>query len=118
MSTIVTSNVSDGTLSIPTTYVTNGSARAYGAANMTGTAALRGDNFNISSLTDGGTGQAQFNLTNAMADAEYTVLGASANYDYQQTPISASQFTACAVDYLGNFSDSTWQSGAIFGDLA
>jgi hypothetical protein len=118
MSSLVVSNVSDGTLSIPTTYVTNGSAKAFGGANMTGTAALRGDSLNISSLTDGGTGQARFNLSNAMADAEYIVLAATAGYAYGQYPLSASQFQAAAVNAGGTFTDSVWQQGAAFGELA
>jgi len=70
MSTIIASNVSDGTLSIPTTYVTNGSAKAWANLNGTGTIALR-DSFNVSSLTDNGTGNYTVNLTNAMSNSDY-----------------------------------------------
>jgi len=70
MSTIVTSNVSDGTLSIPTTYVTNGSAKAWVNFNGTGTIAAR-DSLNVSSLTDNGTGQYGVNFTSSFANTNY-----------------------------------------------
>ena len=72
MSTIVTSNVSDGTLSIPTTYVTNGSAKAWVNFKGDGTAAVR-DSLNITSLTDNGTGDYSLAITNAMAASDYAV---------------------------------------------
>ena len=74
MSTIVTSNVSDGTLSIPTTYVTNGSAKVWVNFNGTGTIAAR-DSFNVASLTDGGTGTYTVNFANAMAAGDYMTAG-------------------------------------------
>jgi hypothetical protein len=74
MSTIVTSNVSDGTLSIPTTYVTNGSAKAWVNFDGTGTIAAR-DSLNLSSLTDNGTGDYTVNFTSAMANANYSTAG-------------------------------------------
>ena len=81
MSTIVTSNVSDGTLSIPTTYVTNGSAKAWVNFNGDGTIAAR-DSLNLSSLTDNGQGDYTVNFTNAFGAADYTVSGtASGNAD-------------------------------------
>jgi len=74
MSTIVTSNVSDGTLSIPTTYVTNGSAKVWANLNGTGTIALR-DSLNISSVVDNGSGDYTHNFTNNMADANWSAVG-------------------------------------------
>jgi len=73
MSTIIASNVSDGTLSIPTTYVTNGSAKAWVNFDGTGTIAARGS-FNVASLTDNGTGDYTVNFTNAMSDANYCAI--------------------------------------------
>jgi hypothetical protein len=72
MSTIVTSNVSDGTLSIPTTYVTNGSAKAWVNFNGTGTIATR-DSFNVASLTDNGTGDYTVNFSSAMNNTDFAV---------------------------------------------
>jgi len=70
MSTIVTSNVSDGTLSIPTTYVTNGSAKVYCNVNQTSTQAIRAS-FNVSSITDGGSGQTVISYSSNMSSADY-----------------------------------------------
>ena len=72
MSTLNVSNVSDGTLSIPTTYVTNGSAKAWVNFKGDGTAAVR-DSLNITSLTDNGTGDYSLAITNAMAASDYAV---------------------------------------------
>jgi hypothetical protein len=71
--TVISTNVSDGTLSIPTTYVTNGSAKAWVNFNGTGTIAAR-DSLNVSSLTDNGTGDYTLGLTTATANANYSLL--------------------------------------------
>lgn len=70
MSTLVVSNINDGTTTVPATYVTNGSAKAWVNFNGTGTIAAR-DSFNLSSLTDNGTGQYTVSLSAAMAAADY-----------------------------------------------
>ena len=71
MSTIEVSNLNDSTTTVATTYVTNGSAKMW--VNFTGitTTATR-DSFNVSSLTDGGTGNTTVNLTNNMGNANYS----------------------------------------------
>jgi hypothetical protein len=71
MSTIIASNVSDGTLSIPTTYVTNGSAKAWANFTGTGTATIN-DSFNHTSLVDNGVGAYTLNLTSSMLNASYS----------------------------------------------
>jgi hypothetical protein len=43
--------------------------------NGTGTVAIRAS-YNVSSITDNGTGQYTINFTNAMTDANYSVVGA------------------------------------------
>ena len=80
---------------MPISYITaasldgtqNGSAPIYGARawvnfNGTGTVAIRASG-NVSSITDNGTGDYTANFTIAMADANYSVAGASA---YSSTP--------------------------------
>jgi len=73
MSTIIASNISDGTTSVPSTYVVNGSAKAWVNFNGTSTVAIR-DSLNVGSITDVGTGQYRVNFTNAMPDANYSVI--------------------------------------------
>ena len=72
MSTIIASNISDGTTSVPSTYVVNGSAKAWVNFNGTGTVAIR-DSFNVSSLTDVSTGRTLTNFTNNMSNENYSV---------------------------------------------
>jgi hypothetical protein len=74
MSTIIASNISDGTTSVASTYVVNGSAKAWVNFNGTGTVAIR-DSLNVGSITDNGTGDYTSNFTAAMSDANYAFLG-------------------------------------------
>ena len=46
--------------------------------NGTGTVAIR-DSFNVSSITDNGTGDYTVNFTNAMSDANYSISGCTSN---------------------------------------
>ena len=70
MSTIVTSNISDGTTTVGTEYVVNGSAKAWVNFDGTGTIAIR-DSLNVASLTDGGIGYYTVNTVNAMGSVGY-----------------------------------------------
>lgn len=60
--------------SLDTSYVVNGSAKAWVNINQDGTQAVRGSN-NVSSIADEGTGATQTNLTSATADANYALAG-------------------------------------------
>jgi len=57
-------SISDGTNSVGTSYVVNGSAKAWVNFNGIGTIAARNSE-NVSSLTDNGTGDYTVNFTNA-----------------------------------------------------
>jgi hypothetical protein len=67
-------NVTDGTTTVATTYVTNGSAKAWCCWNGTGTAAIR-DSLNVSSLTDNGVGDYTFAYTDNFGSANYQIGG-------------------------------------------
>jgi hypothetical protein len=67
--TVVMSTVSDGTNSTSCTNVING-AKAWVNFNGTGTVAIRAS-YNVSSITDNGTGRYTVNFTNALANANY-----------------------------------------------
>ena len=54
----------------------NGLAKAWVNFNGTGTVAIRAS-FNVSSITDNGTGDYTINFTVAMSDANYSVTGLS-----------------------------------------
>ena len=73
------------------------SGKAYGVRawvnfNGTGTVAIR-DNGNVSSITDGGTGDYSVNFTTAMPDANYAILGTAGH-------TSASNLIALTVNHV------------------
>lgn len=74
MSTLRLTTISNqgGTASVPSETVINGSAKAWVNFNGQGTVAIRAS-FNVSSITDNGTGNYTINLTSAMPDTNYTV---------------------------------------------
>ena len=125
MSTLVTSNISDGTTSVGTSYVVNGSAKAWANLNGQGTIALR-DSFNISSATDNGTGDYSFNFVNNMSSANSSTScgvvggsryspeitnGASNANVIIKTPTSSS-------NTIGTVIDTVYVAPQISGDLA
>jgi hypothetical protein len=60
-----------GTQTVPVATVAQGSAKAWVNFNGTGTVAIRAA-FNVSSITDNGTGNYTVNFTTAMPDADYS----------------------------------------------
>ena len=75
MSTIKVTNLQDtsGGNSSTSEEIFQGRAKAWINFNGTGTVAIR-DEFNISSITDNGTGLYTVNFTTAMANANYAVV--------------------------------------------
>ena len=71
MSTLSVSNITDGTDTVETGYVVNGSAKVLVNFNGSGTIAAR-DSVNLASLTDSGTGQYKINFTNSFSNSNYT----------------------------------------------
>lgn len=67
MSTLNVSNITDGTTTVGTEYVVNGSAKSWVNFNGTGTVAVR-DSFNNSSITDSGTGIYRLTKTSSMVN--------------------------------------------------
>jgi len=70
MSTLVVSNISDGTSTIGITSTSKGSAKAWVNFNGTGTVAIR-DSYNVSSVTDNGTGNYTVSFTTPMNNVNY-----------------------------------------------
>ena len=64
----------DGSQSVPVSTVAQGSAKAWVNFNGTGTVAIR-TSFNVSSITDNGTGLYTVNFATALPDANYSVVG-------------------------------------------
>jgi hypothetical protein len=80
MSTLRLTTLSNqgGTASVPSDTVINGTAKAWVNFNGTGTVAIRAA-FNVSSITDLGTGIYIVNFTTAMPDANYSVATKAGN---------------------------------------
>jgi len=76
MSTLVAQTISNGTVSTSSANVIQGSAKAWVNFNGTGTVAIRAS-YNVSSITDNGTGDYTVNFTNAFADASYSISASS-----------------------------------------
>lgn len=77
--TVVVDAVKSSTTGAPTFQNTSGTeigqlCRAWVNFNGTGTVAIRAS-FNVSSITDNGTGEYTVNFTNAMSDANYAITG-------------------------------------------
>jgi len=74
--TLTISTLSDGTNSTSATNCIQGSAKAWVNFNSTsGSSAVIRASYNVSSVTYTSTGYFTVNMTNALADANYTVCG-------------------------------------------
>jgi hypothetical protein len=123
MSTLVAQTISNGTISTSTANVING-AKAWVNFNGTGTVAIRAS-YNVSSITDNGTGDYTLNFTNAFADANYSLVGSSRNSTTRMTIFSpqhsgvADPFTTTTArvrtsDDAGTVNDSDIVCVAVF----
>ena len=119
MSTLNVSNISDGTDTVETGYVVNGSAKAWVNFNGQGTVAIR-DSLNVSSLTDVAGGAVFPNWTNNFNSVNYAHHGSDGNYGKLNTDPNG-QTVSQGRCYSYNASNSltdTVVSTAAFGDLA
>jgi hypothetical protein len=111
MSTIKTNTLStlDGVYNVPSETLARGACRAWVNFNGTGTVAIR-ESFNVSSITDNGTGDYTVNFATALVDANYAValgcLSVTATQGTQTATIKgtlasgASNKTASAVQII------------------
>ena len=122
MSTLVVSNINDGTTTVPATYVTNGSAKAWVNFNGSGTIAAR-DSLNLSSLTDNGIGDYTFNFSSNMANGNYTIHASTFRSKNGgllegQTPSTSSYRVQFGETVDGSERDLAYDFLANFGELA
>jgi hypothetical protein len=121
MSNLVVSNISDGTTSVGTGYVVNGSAKAWVNFDGTGTIAAR-DSLNVASLTDNGTGDYSVNYTSAMANDDFSMVGTSCFTSFDTWVQNAQGQTVSLADIHvtkgGSLNDASIISVNIQGDLA
>ena len=119
MSTIKATTLSNlaGSQTVPMDTVAQGSSKAWVNFNGTGTVAIRRA-FNVSSITDNGTGDYTVNFTNAMVDANYA---ASCNTDGGTTSyetLRVGTFTVSNFQYRhyvgGSLADTPFNYLSIF----
>ena len=79
MSTLNVGNITDGTNTVDTEKLSKGTAAAWVNFNGTGTVSIRGS-YNVSSITDEGTGQYMINFSSELSTSNYVALSNS-GYD-------------------------------------
>ena len=118
--TVVMSTLSDGTNSTSATNPILGSAKAWVRFNGVTTVTINAS-YNVSSVTRSSAGAYTVNFTNALADANYIVVGAawytgvSAEVlGIQTLPSSGSSAALQVVNTLGSAADGNFVSAAFF----
>jgi hypothetical protein len=115
MSTLVAQTISNGTVSTSSANVIQGSAKAWVNFNGTGTVAIRAS-YNVSSITDNGTGDYTVNFTNAFANTNYSYfiqsqVSAGATTTNTYNPTTGTLSTTSMV--VRTWSDGAAQDNAI-----
>lgn len=114
---------------VDTTYVTNGSAKAFSQTNQRDAAAQQGNSLNVSTVTDGGAGDLPHSFTNNFNSAlDYAILctaggGANDTSPRFAGPADAvdpttSGFTFVNANSSGTAQDKVSNAIACYGDLA
>ena len=116
-----------GTESVGSTYVINGSAKAWCTFQGTGTVSIK-DSLNASSITDVNTGRYSVTSTNSLNNTDYNVQtsthGTGSYSDwvrshwYNNDHKSASSYRVEMVDEADTWYDTEEVSGLLHGDLA
>ena len=116
MSTLKATTLSNlaGSKTVPTDTVVDGSAKAWVNFNGTGTVAIRRA-FNVSSITDNGTGNYTVNFTSAMVDANYSSVVSPDSWAATSGGHTTAAFTiGCFITTNGASQDPTMVKAAIF----
>ena len=126
MSEIRANTVSDAAGTGPVTLTGQYAAKAWMNLNGTGTIAIR-DSFNVSSVTDNGTGAYTQSFTNALLNGNYctNATGTHDNGSYvswgtvaNDTPPSTTAFRGDYLNNAGTLVDVSFAQTSSFGDLA
>lgn len=123
MSEIRANTISDAAGTGPVTLTKQSAAKAWVNFNGTGTIAAR-DSFNVSSLTDNGTGNYTVNFTNAFGAGDYSAVSSAGDTSIRITQgATAANPTTTAYQFY-TFNNSFAASDAVYlflsvhGDLA
>lgn len=121
MSTLSVSNITDGTDTVETGYVVNGSAKAW--SNHNNASSLR-DSFNVSSLSDRGTGKWSINVTSGFNNNDFSpniTCGYEVNATNRETTFEEA-FTTTKYGFStssgGTYQDVPVTTTSAHGDLA
>jgi hypothetical protein len=119
-------DASGGNTATINTYSPPAPIRAWVAFTGTGTVAIRAS-YNVSSITDNGTGYYTVNMTNAMSDINYSITGSASTtggaamiFQSNSNPssyVSLAPTTTTFTVLTGNSSapfDSTYVNAAVF----
>ena len=123
MSTITVANISDGTDTVATTYVTNGTAKMT-IEYTTLSSTVINESSNVASITDVGTGYSSIYFTNLMASFTFPAMGsgdtdAGSSYNFVGPSFkSPTQLVIETVNTAGNSGDTSKIGVAVFGDIA
>ena len=123
MSTLNVANITDGTDTVETGYVLNGSAKFWCFYKTVPATATIGRSFNVSSITDEGIGDTDVNLTNAFIDADIVGHINIGNGSYGDQSFIQTATTASVIEcyqYSGGNAvfDSNYCAVSGHGDLA
>jgi len=118
MSTLNVSNISDGTTTVGTGYVVNGSAKTWVYWDGTGTLAIR-DSFNTSSVTDLGTGNYRVDVASGFQAAPgHLGFGSIVGFCASGATNTTSNYYVAQWNSSGTLTDGSRMNGAAYGDLA
>jgi hypothetical protein len=115
MSTLVAQTISNGTVSTSSANVIQGSAKAW--CNWNGSTNAIRSSYNVSSITNLGTGAWQVNFTNAMADANYAICPSSTDGAYgtiQNATYTTTYVGIVSRTHTGTLENSSTVCVAIF----
>jgi hypothetical protein len=96
----------DDSASVPADTIVNGTAKAWVNFNGIGAVAIRRA-FNVSSITDNGTGNYAVNFTNALVDADYAAVGMNGSWVQQSTSKTASSVGISSFNSTNGASQDT-----------
>jgi hypothetical protein len=125
MSTLNVANITDGTDTVETGYVVNGSAKAWVNFDQFFTNSVR-DSFNVSSATDEGVGVVGVSFSSAMSSSsEYLIAVNGEHHEGVQlgfagfcAPLSTASCGLRSVNITGAYFDNKYVFGLVHGDLA
>ena len=119
MSTLSVSNITDGTTTVGTSYVVNGSAKVWANYSTVTSTSIR-DSLNVSSLTDNGSGNTEIYLTNSFADTNYAHLGESSEFHFAVGNLTKAvgSFRLTTFNSSHSLNDASQISPIAIGDLA